>query len=397
MKSEYDLIVVGAGPAGSSVARFAAEKGVSVLLVEKRNEIGSPKRCGEGLSIHAMESVGLKPEPEWARQAIYGACIYSPSGKKVEARYKKPMGYTIERKQFDKHLAFIAARAGAEVIAGARVISLLKDNSKITGAEIKYQDKVFKVKSKILVAADGVESKIARFAGIDSTNRLSEICVGIQFEMGNIKFSDPTMLEFYMGKEIAPGGYIWIFPKGKDMANVGIGIRVNFAKKRAIEYLNDFVQKHKGLKDGSIIEINGGGIPVGKPLEQLVSDGFMVVGDAAHQVNAIHGGGVGEAMYAGKILADVAAKAIKDGDVSRERLSEYEKLWNEARGKKLRKLVLLREIVESLSDEDMEFLAEQLSGDDIINLISAKKFSTLAKIIVKRPSLLRLVPRLAGL
>lgn len=397
IKPEYDMIVVGAGPAGSTVARFAAEKGISVLLVEKRNEIGAPKRCGEGLSIAAMEHVGIKPEPEWARQVIYGACLYSPSGKKVEVQYKKRMGYTIERKQFDKYLAFLAASAGAEVFAGARVTSLLKEGSKITGAEIKFQEKTFKVKSKIVVAADGVESKVARWAGINSTSKLNEICASVQFEMGNVKFADPHMLELYMGNEIAPGGYIWIFPKGKDRANVGIGTRATFAKKRAIEYLQDFVQKHEGLRNGSIIEINGGGIPVGKPLEHLVLDSFMIVGDAAHQVNAIHGGGIGEAMHAGKILAEVAAKAIKEGNVSKGRLSEYEKIWNNEKGKKLRKLVVLREIIESLSDADLEFLAKELSGSDIIHLTSAEKFSSLAKILLKRPSLLRLVPKLAGL
>lgn len=397
MKSEYDMIVVGAGPAGSTVARFAAEKGLSVLLIEKRNEIGSPKRCGEGLSIHAMGRVGIKPEAEWARQVIYGAYLYSPSGKRVEARYKKPMGYTIERKQFDKYLAFLAASAGAEVVAGTRATSILKEGTKITGAEIKLQDKIFKVSAKIVVAADGVESKVARWAGINSTIRLVDICAGVQFEMGNVKFTAPDMLEIYMGNEIAPGGYVWIFPKGKDMANVGIGTRATFTKKRAIEYLQDFIEKHEGLRNGSIIEINGGGIPVGKPLEQLTTDGFMIVGDAAHQVNAIHGGGVGEAMHAGKILAEVAAKAVKNGDVSRNALSEYEKLWNDAKGKKLRKLVTLREIIEGFSDEELDFLAETLSGDDIVNLTAAEKFSTLGKIISKKPSLLRFVPKLLGL
>lgn len=393
MKENYDCVVAGAGPAGSTFARIAAEKGLSVLLLEKRNEIGVPKRCGEGLSKNSLAKGDIKPDKEWIRQEIKGTYMYSPSGKRLGVDYKKTVGYAIDRKVFDKWLAFKAADAGAEVYSGARVTSLIKDGNKTKGVNVKHLDETSAINSSIVIAADGVESKVARWAGINSTNKLSDICSGVQFEMGNLELENPHMLEFYLGNEIAPGGYVWVFPKGKNTANVGIGIRANKGG-RAIDYLKKFIDARPNLKKGSIIEVNGGGVPVGEPLEQLVSDGLMIVGDAAHQVNAIHGGGIGEAMLSARIAAKAAKKAAEQNDFSKAMLQEYEKEWSSTEGNRLKKIVRLREIVESLTDEELDFLAGELTGENIIQLTKANKFKILTKVFAKNPKLIRFMPKL---
>ncbi|MFO7872806.1 MAG: NAD(P)/FAD-dependent oxidoreductase [Candidatus Undinarchaeales archaeon] len=396
MKSEYDIIVIGAGPGGSTTGRFAAEKGADVLVLEKRPEIGAPKRCGEGLSISAMNKGEIKPDPSWALNGIDGAYVYSPAGTEVEARYPEKMGYAIERKMFDKMLARKAADSGAEVRAGCSAVDLIKENGKIKGVKVKDQENnILNINSNLVVAADGVESMVARWAGIKSQQMPKETCSGYQFEMANIDFKDSGMLEFYMGNEIAPGGYLWVFPKGKKTANVGIGIR-NTEEKCAMDYLKDFVKSKPGLKKGSILEVNGGAVPVGSPLEEITLDNFMIVGDAAHQVNAIHGGGIGEAMLAGKIAGKTGAEAVKKEDFSNNFLKEYHEKWFEEGGKKLKKLVNLRKVIESLSDKDLDFLAKELKGEKIIELAMGKKYSSLAKILAKRPSLLRHVKTLLG-
>lgn len=395
MKDEFDVIVVGGGPAGTTTARFAAENGADVLLLEKRPEIGAPKRCGEGLSLRAITQAGLKPSDEWCRQEIQGAYVIAPNGKEVEARYGKTEGYVIERKMFDKRLAIIAAEAGATIQSGSRVTGVLGDKDKITGVTINTRDGNHEIKCKVLVAADGVESLIARWAGVNSTHALIDICSAVQFEMSNISFKDPKMLEIYLGNDIAPGGYVWIFPKGPKTANVGIGIRAN-KNANALALLQKFVNSRPELKNGSVIEINGGGVPVGKPLESLVANGLMVVGDAAHQVNAIHGGGIGESLESGKLAGIVAAKCIKNNDCSKPALIEYQTTWYATAGKKLAKLVNLRKVLEAMSDADLNFLADELSGDDVINLTKAEKFLTLTKIFAKRPSMLKYAPMLLG-
>jgi len=395
MMESYDIVIVGAGPGGSACAKSAAENGARVLLVEKRKEIGAPKRCGEGLSLAAFKRIDLKPEGEWLKQSIKGAFVYSPSGKRVAAYYPNEAGYVIERKIFDKWLAEQASYAGAKVLAGTRATSLVKEGGKITGIKIKDNEGETEVEAKLIVAADGVESLVARWAGLKTTHALADTCSGAQFEMSNVDLEDPHMLEMYMGNEIAPGGYIWVFPKGDKVANVGIGTRHKFAKgKTAYQYLKEFVDSHPNLSKGSILEVNTGCIPVGGPMSGIVADNLMVIGDAAHQVNAIHGGGIGEAIRAGQIAGEVASKCVKSGDCSAAVLKEYETKWYEERGNRLAKLVKLRAVVEELKDKELDYLADQLSGEDIIGLAGAKGYAKFAKILAKKPSLLRFIPRL---
>ncbi len=381
----YDVVVIGAGPGGSNAARTAAEEGLDVLLIEKRQEIGAPKRCGEGLSVGGIKNLGLTPDPRWAINEIRGASVYAPNGKRISVRYPETIGYVLERKIFDKHLAMNAARAGAKVLARTVATGLIMENGFVKGVRYSRFGEEIETEAKIVVAADGVESKVARWAGINTTNKLMDIDAGFQYEMV-VDLEEPDMLELYFGAKIAPRGYVWIFPKGEDVANVGIGIggkEQGVAKK----YLDAFIESRPDLKRGSILEVNAGGIPVGDPVDKLATNGLMIVGDAAHQVNAIHGGGIHEASVAGMIAGKVAAEAIQEGDVSEARLMEYEHLWREKRGKILHKIVKLRQAIEKLSDDDLNMLAEKLTGQDLVDFANGKNFMKLAKIMMRRPRL----------
>jgi digeranylgeranylglycerophospholipid reductase len=205
---------------------------------------------------------------------------------------------------------------------------------------------------------------------------------------------DSDRIELYFGNDIAPGGYVWIFPKGKDTANVGIGVRKPYSKKSALVYLKEFIRKRGSLRRGSVIEVNSGGVPVGGFLDQMVDDNFLVVGDAAHQVNPIHGGGIAESYVAGKIASGIITKAFKKNDFSRKLLSEYEKEWEEQRGKKLKKILKLRKVVENLSDEELNWLAEYLKGEELVEFSKANKFKRLAFVLMKKPKLVGLARKL---
>jgi len=364
-----------------------------VLMVEKRAEIGSPKRCGEGLSKSALERMGLEKDSSWACRTILGASAYAPNGKKITVDYKGPEGWVIERKLFDKWLAKKAVEAGAKVLAKTDAVSLIKKSGKVSGVTLESSGKRWNVDARIVIAADGVESKMAREAGIDTTLRLVDVASGVQFEMAGVDI-DPNRIELYFGNEIAPAGYAWIFPKGKSEANVGIGVRKPWAKKTALEYLNDFVQSRPGLKKGSIVEINGGGVPVGALLDNMVADNFMIVGDAAHQVNPIHGGGIGESFVAGRIAGQVAARAIRKGETSKKALSEYNKIWWKERGEKLRKLVKLREVTESLKDDELNWLADYLTGEDLVEFARSSGLKKLGLVLMKKPRLIAMARKL---
>jgi digeranylgeranylglycerophospholipid reductase len=393
LKDSYDVIIAGAGPGGSSAAKNLAELGHSVLLLEKRQEIGAPKRCGEGLTMNTVAILGEIPK-NCITQKIDGATLYAPNGNGVSVELGAEGGYVVERKVFDKWLAFRAARAGATIMAHSEVTGVLKEKGFVTGIEALIGgEKRVKIACKVLIAADGVESTVSRMAGLDTVNMLSNVDSGYQYEMANIKLETDKRIILYFGTDIAPRGYLWIFPKGPDIANVGIGTAMS--EKPAKWYLDKFIDSHPEIfGKGSIIEANSGGIPVGGFLENMVGNGLVVVGDAAHQVNPIHGGGMKEATMAGEMAARVISKGIKNGNVSAKVLSEYNRIWWKERGEKLKKVEKIRHVVEKLSNDDFNMISNSLTSEVAIGLTRGSKMLSLAKILMKNPKLIKLARHL---
>ncbi len=371
-------------------AKTCAERGLSVLLLEKDAEIGAPKRCAEGISMRGFERAGLEYNRRYIAQEIDGAVLWSPSGKSVVMQSEESRGYVLERKVFEKYLARDAIMAGAKVMMKASAVGLLKRDGEVGGVVVESMGEQEEVKAKIVIGADGVESKIGRMAGIKTLNVLKDYISGFQYEMAGVSNLDMRKIHLWFGNNIAPKGYLWVFPKGDEISNVGIGIPgTENEKKRAREYLDEFISEHpEFFANASPIEVNSGGVPVsGYIKESFVSDGLMLVGDAAQMVNPIHGGGMSTNLYAAQICGRVAAEAIGEGDTSKERLMQYEREWRETDGKRMEKLLKLRYFLENLSDEDFEYFADVLSGEDINNMQKGKtKF--LLKMLVKKPKLL---------
>jgi len=364
LNEKYDIVVVGAGPAGSMAARAAARSGAKVLLLDKRRELGVPVQCGEAISEDPLKDLGIKPDPRWIAGRTNAVKIVSPSGVIVRITEKKivgKVGYILDRKVFDKHLAMLAAKEGADVKVGTLVDGMMIESGKIKGVKAHGTDGRLEVLADVIIAADGIGSRIARWAGMNTALKLVDIESGVQFQMVGIDLESSSTMEFYLGSKIVPGGYVWVFPKGEDMANVGLGVLGSRAERPAIEYLRDFVNKTPSFRKGKIIEINAGGIPVGGPIKKTVKDNLLVVGDAARQVNALTGGGIDMAMRAGDIAGEVAAKAVAEGDLSEKRLNEYERRWREQMGRRLERYLKAKNVLITLSDEDLDRLAKALS------------------------------------
>ncbi len=376
-----DVLVVGAGPAGSMTAKWAAKSGASVIMIEKRQEIGSPVRCGEGMSKAWLSDVGITPSNRWINLEVEGARIYSPSEKVMEINEKhagNEVGYVVERDAFDKQLAIDAANANTTIHLKTHAKALLRKNGAIVGVKATHFGQPFEIHAKITVGADGFESQVGRWAGLPTNLQLRDMDSCLQYRMTNVD-SDVRYCDFYLGK-VAPGGYVWVFPKGDGLANVGIGVQVSQIKNAAEtkDYLDRWIEHHPGYSKGKKIDMVGGGVSISPPIKQSVTDGLLLVGDAARMIDPLTGGGIANGCIAGKIAGKVAAEAAQTGDVSRTFLMKYDQGWRAVLEEKLLRNWVAKEKLVSLPDETFDKIIDALAGVkleklSVLNILKAVK------------------------
>ncbi|MCP8317953.1 MAG: NAD(P)/FAD-dependent oxidoreductase [archaeon] len=363
-EKHYDAIVVGAGPAGSSAARKAAELGVKVLIIDRKRDIGYPIQCGELVPTieefpkilpRAKRAEKLFNLPKWVISNICSrVAVIGPSKKIYEFKFSSNI---LDRSRFDKWLVMNATKAGAELWTCCNAIGVENDGKEVL---VKKEGKILRLKADVLVAADGPSSNMVKDIGLSSSNP-NDLAVTIEYLMGGVEI-DSDLTEVYFGKEYAPGGYAWIIPKGEGMANVGLGIRTSFSERGVSlkDYLERFINKHpiasKKFQKGVILSRTGGLIPVGGPIKKTYSENAIVVGDAAGQVMATNGGGIPPAVICGDIGGEAIAKKLR----GESDLSFYEKEWKSEVGKELDAGVKIRKIVDIALRSDR--LADTIFG-----------------------------------
>jgi digeranylgeranylglycerophospholipid reductase len=354
-EASYDVIVVGAGPAGSTAALHAAENGASVLLLDKKREIGSPIQCAgflpeasevQTLLRNAKLPDTLKNYPDsCVLQRIETQRIVPPN---CDIKEFSVRGTVLDRRRFDQFLAEQASRAGVKLMIKTRVTKIEGTTVETSGVFGKHR-----IKAKAIIGADGPNSLVAKSKGFAFKPESREISVAIEYQIRNVDI-DSSALEMYFGKDLVPGGYAWIFPEGKDRANVGLGIRSGMAEKgiSAKEYLNRFMQTHPfagpKLKNGVVMNVIAGIIPVSGAPERTATENTLIVGDAAGQIFATNGGGIPPAMIAAKVAGETAAEFA----AGKCKLEEYDHRWRSQFGEALETSVQARQLMDGIMKSD---------------------------------------------
>ncbi len=402
-KFDHDVIIIGGGPAGSTFARLCANAGMDALIVDKRREIGNPVRCGEGLGEREVIKEGLEIPKQCYSTEIKGSKVVAPNGKTIIWATKETHGWVLERKIFDKWLAELAIDKGAKVKSYTRAIGVVKDEKgNPCGLKLSHGGREpYELRAPLIVSAEGMESMMAREMGFKTVHSLYDVDTCYQYEMK--PYDHENVIELYFGNKIAPRGYVWIFPKAGRKANVGIGIGglltngeklggIKGAQPKAL--LDAYIKNDRQLKEASTLLDFGGVISVGAPIDEFVKDNCMIIGTAAKQVDPIHGGGIGIAMETGVMAADVALKAHAKKDYSKAMLYEYEKQWRPGLGKEMANRLLLRKVLEKVSDDDLNHIFNTLTEADLPNVMDGRFAGPVAKVLAGRPQLLGILSAL---
>ncbi|MCF7885158.1 MAG: NAD(P)/FAD-dependent oxidoreductase [Candidatus Marinimicrobia bacterium] len=380
IKKSYDIVIVGGGPAGLNAAINSADKDVKVAVFEKDREIGIPVRCAEATSEEALKKYAFIDENSICTPYNKFEFV-APNKTSVEMDAESMRGFVLDRKIFEQSLARKAAQKGVEIFTRAHVLGIENDNHPLV--KVLYNGEQLQVNCQLVIAADGIESRSALDFGIDTTLSLKDSEPCYQMTLVNMDIPGDT-LQFLFSSEFAPGGYLWIFPKSNNMANVGLGLNGSLKKQASPrELLERFVEAN--FPQATMVNSTAGGVASAKNLNELVKDNFMVIGDAGRMTNGLTGGGISTALASGKFAGKKAREAILEGDTSVKKLKEFEKYWNKNIGKDYRRFYHLKEAMFKVKDEDFNNLAAKFENVPPEKVTVTKLFTTLLK---RKPSLI---------
>jgi digeranylgeranylglycerophospholipid reductase len=372
---KYDAIVVGAGPAGLVGARTIASKGFKVIIVEKERRLGV-KPCGEACSAPTLEDSLVDPNGDFVAQKIKGALIYPPNKKSISVVGEAGVGCILNKSLFLQHLASKAIEAGADILMGSQVVSLERNEG-----IVKAKTQETELEAKLVLGADGFTSTVAKSFGLEKTGN-REVIPCMQYLMVNCTFRDEQTAEFYLGREVAPSGYAWAFPKGEGKANVGVGVRGSPAKP----YLEKFIEGNPDMfSKAKVIGIEGAPVTIGGMLDQIVDDNVMLVGEAAGQVIPLTGAGIHSGVVGAKMAAQTAIDALEKGDFSKDMLMSYSENYSEHWGKRISDSLKALRMIEQLNDDDLNMLAEMLDSSDILDLANGLDIGRVARRFLRHP------------
>src|SRR5438552_496608 len=360
---DCDVLVVGAGPAGS-IAAWEAKRAapeLDVVLLERDRVVGLPVRCAEGVGDAGLREFVDPDGAPWVARRITRIIFVAPDDTEVPVAEGRTVAWILDRTRFDAFLAAGAAAAGVEVRVATEAAGMERDpdgrwHVRVRGPGGNEET----LCARLVIGADGVEAMVGRWAGLDTRVPARDMESCAQYVVQGIDF-DPDAIYLQFGDAVAPGGYAWIFPKGVGIANVGLGlVALKSDGRNARQYLDAWMDRRypNGARTGYTV----GGVIVHTTVQQTYADGLLVAGDAAHMINPLSGGGIVNAMKAGRLAGCTVAAAIRAGDTSARRLAAYHHAWMELLGQDHVKYYRIKRALESVDDAFFNALARTVNA-----------------------------------
>lgn len=359
-RDRYDAVVVGGGPSGSATARWIAQEGFRVLLVEEHQEIGHPNHCA-GLVTPRTVTLADLHQDSLVRNELRGAIVRSVGGRELTIGGDRMHALAIDRPLLDARLAEEAQEAGVQLHLGSQA-SHFERRRRAVRVYLNHsrQDRV--VETRLLIGADGASSRVARWAKLLGPEEVVK-AVNARVRLSN---PAPHFVEVFVGQSLAPGWFGWIIPLGDAEARVGIGTTQGSPRQRLRRLMEAFPRRFRGAE---IMNVSGGIIPLGLP-QQIHADNVMLVGDAACQVKPTSGGGVYTGLLGARECARVAVRALNEDDLSAQSLGRYRSSWLRQMGHEIELGLLFRRIFTRLGDDDFHRLLHMFADSAIQRLLT---------------------------
>jgi digeranylgeranylglycerophospholipid reductase len=381
--NKYDVVIVGAGPVGSTFARYIANEGFNVVMLERKREVGVPLQCA-GLLGKKIKDINILPD-EYILNEVYGANLHSPSDIILKVGRKDPEAYVIDRVGYDKFLVEQAVDAGAELLLNHKVKGLdVKTGEVFVG---NNSDKIFQ--SEVIVGADGHASRVS-----NEFNPKSKSVMAAQYLLDMKKdVFDTDNVNLNVNSNISPG-FLWMIPISKSMARVGLFANKDYNGLN--EVLKDFIHHNNCYKNASILKKYQGFIPVYNSKKKIVKDRAILLGDAASQIKPTTGGGLIIGFECAKMAANTVSCALQMDDITI--LNQYENEYKKRFKNELKVQIEVQRIFESLTNEDLDQMFLKLKDGNAEALISKygdmDTQSTLIKEMIKNRLLFSILPKL---
>lgn len=385
---DYDVVVVGGGPAGLSAAWGAARNGARVAVLEREEAIGQSVRTSGVTWIREAKSFGI---PEELYNPIQNYAFYSPNNM-ILKKSREPEVAVLDVRKTYQFLAYQAAAAGAEIFLRTNVTDIIPNGGKLAGVRATSQKEEMAFSAKVVIDASGFYSIVGKAAGL--VTQWKRFGAGAEYE-AYVEKIDPQTWYLMVGQNYSPAGYAWVFPLGNNRARIGVGVGKPESQADATQRLMELLEKRPKPLDGMgrivPVEFHYGLIPNEGLRESTVQDGLIMVGDAAGQANPLVLEGIRYAIQYGRKAGEVAASAVKGGDTSKKSLKPYEDLMRKSIGSKIASAIKVQYRWLGLTDEEWDReigIIDDLSAEEFLDFVKAEfGLGNMVKLATSHPKL----------